>query len=99
MPHFEPGELVLLQLGDSNGGVMIKNRAHAGPFKIVRRASTTTYTITGADAREVVVHGFRLGAYRPTLADIFGNSTLAASAVGAAQARLLYYEQAPDNGT
>ena len=92
VPHFEPHDLVLLRLGDSNGGFMIKNRCHSGPFDVVRRPSTTQYFIAGGDGVPVLVHGYRLLEYTPTLADVLGNSGLAASAVGAAQARLLYFE-------
>ena len=91
VPHFEKDDLVLLGLGDSNGGFMVKNRCHAGPFKVLRRPSTTQYIICGGDERPVNVHGFRLYPYTPTLADALGNGSLAASAVGAGQARLLEF--------
>jgi hypothetical protein len=92
VPHFEPDALVLLQLGDSNGGFVIKNRCHAGPFKVIRRVSNSNYLIAGGDEEAVMVHGFKLCTYVPTLADVNGTSVLAASAVGAAQARLLNFE-------
>ena len=92
VPHFEVDSLVLLSLGDSNGGFMIKNRGHSGPFRVVKRSSTSNYVISGADETPVVVHGYKLFPYTPTLADCQGSGSLAASAVGAAQSRLLHFE-------
>ena len=97
VPSFLPGSLVLLLLGDSNGGVTRKNRAHAGPFKVIHRESEANYVIAGADEKEVTVHGFHLVEYTPSLADMRGDNTLAATAVGAAQARLFNFLLPDDN--
>lgn len=97
IPHFEVGELVLLLLGDSNGGVLYKNRAHAGPFVIYRQDSSSTYIIKGGDGIEVAAHAFKLVAYTPTLADTLGIDSLSATAVGAAESRILQFSTAELN--
>jgi hypothetical protein len=98
-PHFSPGDLVLLLLGDSNGGVTRKNRSHSGPFRVISRTSTANYVIAGADEKEVTVHGFHLVEYTPSLADMRGVNSLAATAVGAAQARLFNFHLDDDSSS
>ena len=93
VPSFAPGDLVLVLLGDSNGGYLFKNRAHAGPFKVDSRASTSTYLVHGNDSKLVSIHGFKLLPYEPSLADMLGHQGLAHSAVGAAAARLFHYDK------
>ena len=93
VPNFNKGDLVLVSLGDSNGGYLLKNRAHAGPFRILHRSSTSNYMLTGADGIAVEIHGFKILPYNATLADNLGITGLAGSAQGAALARLLSYEQ------
>jgi hypothetical protein len=88
-PTFDVGALVLVNLGDSNGGVKFNNRVHGGPYQVVCRASTTTYIIKGADGLEVPVHVNKLLSYRCSEADLVGEGKLAASAAGAAESRLL----------
>lgn len=92
VPSFGVGSLVLLHLGDSNGGYSDKTRCHAGPFEVVAQVSTSNYSIKGADEEVVTVHVYKLVPYQPTMADIMGYGCLAPSAVGAAQARLFGYE-------
>ncbi len=92
VPVFEVNDKVLVLLGDSNGGYLMKNRAHAGPFRIVGRSSTSNYQVAGADGKTVDVHGFKLLRYSESLADLLGNQGLAGSAVGAAASRLLAFE-------
>jgi hypothetical protein len=92
VPTFDVDDRVLVLLGDSNGGYLMKNRAHAGPFRIVGRSSTSNYQVAGADNQVVDVHGFKLLRYSESLADLLGNQGLAGSAVGAAASRLLGFE-------
>ncbi len=92
VPHFDIGSEVLVLLGDSNGGYLFKNRAHAGPFRIHSQSSSTTYIIYGNDHKLVSIHGYKLLTYEMSLADMLGNHGLAHSAVGAAAARLLYFD-------
>ena len=93
VPHFNANDWILLTLGDSNGGFMIKNRCHGGPFKVIKRLSSSSYLICGADEVPVKVSACRVGPYVHTLADVLGSTGLAASALGAAQARLMNFEQ------
>ena len=90
--HFQNNDLVLLHLANSNGGVSEKTRCHAGPFKVISRESTTRYRISGGDNKAVSVSGTKLMPYAPSRADLFGQGSIAPSAVGAAQSRLLGYE-------
>ena len=87
MPHFEKNNLVLLSLGDSNGGFTMKNRCHVDPILISSRPSTSSmlFVVCGGDERAVMVHAYMLYEYVPSLADVFGNNALASSAVGAGQ--------------
>jgi len=90
-PHFDIGSHVMVHLGDSNGGISTKVRCHAGPFKVTTRIDSCTYKISGEDGIEIAVSGRKLLDYKPSLADMLGTNSLAASAVGAAEARLLSY--------
>lgn len=89
--HFSNEALVMIHLGDSNGGHGDRYRCHAGPFKIKERISNSQYKVYGADRKEVVVHAAKLLKYKFTYSDLAGQGRLAASAVGAAEARLLRY--------
>ncbi len=91
LPHYNTNDLVLLHLGDSNGAYSTKTRCHAGPFKVLRSVSSSHYMICGADSIPVTVPTVKLITYCPSLADLLGHGNLAASAVGAAEARLLQY--------
>jgi hypothetical protein len=88
LPNFNPNDLVLVHLGDSNGASS-KARSHAGPFMVTRRESTITYLVKGADDVEVAIHAIKLCKYKLTNADLLGTNSLAASALGAAQSRML----------
>ncbi len=80
-----------MHLGDSNGGFGDKLRCHAGPFQVVERVSNAQYKVQGSDRIPVIIHAAKLLKYRLSYADINGQGHLAASAVGAAQARLFRY--------
>lgn len=86
------GTKVLLELGDGNGGWIIQNRAHAGPFEVLERVSESNYSICGGDRIPVIVHGYKLFPYTPSNADMLGNGCLTSTAVGAAANRLYGYE-------
>lgn len=88
IPSFRDGTLVMVYLGDTHGHQAEATRINAGPYVVISRISSITYLIQGADEQPVPVHGAKLSLYIPTLADLAGHSTLAYSALGAAQARI-----------
>jgi hypothetical protein len=96
IPNFATNDWVLLHLGDSNGHYTTKSRCHAGPFKVLNRVSSSSYSICGADSVPVIVAAVKLNHYVPTIADMLGNGSLAASASGAAWARVLQFQQRGD---
>ena len=94
--NLSEGQLALVHLGDSNGGMGDKFRCHAGPFRVVRRIANAQYLIAGADKIEVTVHAAKLLRYNFSYADLLGYGRLAPSAVGAAQSRLFRFQKSLD---
>ena len=104
IPHFETGSLVMVELFEATSQYMQKARCHGGPFLVVRRPFTSIYVIRGADGREAVVHGYKLATpgseldamhYNLLSDELQYHQLLAASAVGAAENRLLPTESIP----
>ncbi len=91
---FSVGDLVLVSLGDAVPHLAHqKSKMHAGSFKISVKLSGNNFAVKGADGVEVAVHVNKLLPYSPCKADLVGNGTLAASAMGAAEARVLAHEK------
>jgi hypothetical protein len=88
------GSLVFVLLGDSVPLGMSKAKAHAGPYVVSHIINSSNYAVAGADNIPVPVHVNKLLPFSPSAADISGSigSSLAASAIGAAEARIFAHE-------
>ena len=80
--HFEVGTLVMVADGTQSDTDGSKFTAHAGPYKVMSRATDEVYNISGADGKSAPIAGVRLRPYVRSSNYLHPPGVLATSAIG-----------------